>query len=43
MVMEIGEHGMMYTHTLDTTTADESIAEIQRLRRDLLEKILPEE
>ena len=43
MVLEIGEHGMMYTHTLDTTHADESIAEIQRLRRDLLEKILPEE
>jgi len=43
MVLEIGEHGMMYTHTLDITTADESIAEIQRLRRDLLEKILPEE
>lgn len=43
MVLEIGEHGMMYTHTLDTTHADESIAEMQRLRRDLLEKILPEE
>lgn len=43
MVMEIGEHGMMYTHTLDATNADESIAELQRLRRDLLEKILPEE
>jgi multicomponent Na+:H+ antiporter subunit E len=43
MVLEIGEHGMMYTHTLDTTHADESIAEIQRLRRDLLERILPEE
>jgi len=43
MVLEIGEHGMMYTHTLDITNADESIAEIQRLRRDLLEKILPEE
>ncbi len=43
MVMEIGEHGVMYTHTLDITGADESIAELQRLRRDLLEKILPEE
>ncbi len=43
MVMEIGEHGVMYTHTLDITGADESIAEMQRLRRDLLEKILPEE
>jgi multicomponent Na+:H+ antiporter subunit E len=43
MVMEIGEDGVMYTHTLDADNADESIAELQRLRRDLLEKILPEE
>jgi multicomponent Na+:H+ antiporter subunit E len=43
MVMEIGEDGVMYTHTLDAGNADESIAELQRLRRDLLEKILPEE
>lgn len=43
MVVEIGEHGMMYTHILDATHPEESIAEMQRLRRDLLEKILPEE
>jgi multicomponent Na+:H+ antiporter subunit E len=43
MVMEIGEDGVMYTHTLDADNADESIAELQRLRRDLLERILPEE
>jgi multicomponent Na+:H+ antiporter subunit E len=43
MVMEIGEHGVMYTHTLDVDQAEESTADMQRLRRDLLEKILPEE
>ena len=42
MVIEIGEHGMMYTHTLDATHPDEAIVEIQRLRRDLLERIFPE-
>ncbi|HSN75127.1 MAG TPA: Na+/H+ antiporter subunit E [Anaerolineae bacterium] len=42
MVVEIGEHGMMYTHTLDLEQADQSTAELQRLRRDLLEEILPE-
>ena len=39
----IGEHGVMYTHTLDTNQADESIAELQELRRNLLERILPED
>jgi multicomponent Na+:H+ antiporter subunit E len=43
MVMEIGEHGVMYTHTLDADQADEATVELQRLRRDLLKKILPEE
>jgi multicomponent Na+:H+ antiporter subunit E len=43
MVMEIGEHGLMYTHILDTDSADESIAALQQQRRDLLEKILPRE
>lgn len=43
MVMEIGEDGVMYTHTLDADNADESIAELQRLRRNLLERILPQE
>jgi multicomponent Na+:H+ antiporter subunit E len=42
MVVEIGEHGRMYTHILDATHPDDSIAEMQRLRRDLLEKIFPE-
>jgi len=43
MVMEIGEDGVMYTHTLDADNADESTAELQRLRRNLLERILPGE
>lgn len=43
MVMEIGEHGVMYTHTLDVNMPDEAYFEIQRKRRDLLTKILPEE
>ncbi len=43
MVMEIGEHGVMYTHTLDVSMPDEAYFELQRQRRDLLAKILPEE
>jgi multicomponent Na+:H+ antiporter subunit E len=41
MVVEIGESGMMYTHTLDVTQAAEYVAEAQQLRRDLLRKIFP--
>lgn len=43
MVMEIGEHGVMYTHTLDVTMPDEAYFEIQQKRSKLLAKILPEE
>jgi multicomponent Na+:H+ antiporter subunit E len=43
MVMEIDNRGVMYTHILDTDSADESIAALQQQRRDLLEKILPRE
>jgi multicomponent Na+:H+ antiporter subunit E len=43
MVIEIGEHGVMYTHTLDVNMPDEAYFEIQRKRRDLLVRILPEE
>ena len=39
MVIEIDEQGVMYTHMLDTSQAAESVAEAQRLRRDLLRKI----
>jgi multicomponent Na+:H+ antiporter subunit E len=41
MVVEIGEGGVMYTHTLDVTQAAEYVAEAQHLRRDLLRKIFP--
>jgi multicomponent Na+:H+ antiporter subunit E len=39
IVVEIGEDGTMYTHTLDATHAAEYVAEAQRLRRELLGKI----
>jgi len=42
MVIEIGEHGMMYTHTLDVNLPDEAYFVMQRQRRDLLAMILPQ-
>ena len=42
LVIEIGEHGVMYTHVLEADKAEQSAAELQRLRRDLLEKLLPD-
>jgi multicomponent Na+:H+ antiporter subunit E len=41
MVVEIGEGGVMYTHTLDATQAADYVAEAQSLRSDLLRKIFP--
>lgn len=41
LVIEIGEHGVMYTHTLDATRAVEYVQEAQKLRRELLRKIFP--
>jgi multicomponent Na+:H+ antiporter subunit E len=41
MVIEIGEDGVMYTHTLDATRAAEYVQEAQQLRRELLRKIFP--
>lgn len=40
MVVAIGEDGTMYTHCLDATHGQEVILEAQRLRRELLEKIV---
>lgn len=40
MVVEIGEDGTMYTHCLDATHGQEYILEAQRLRRELLAKIV---
>ena len=39
LVVEIGDHGVMYTHTLDATHPEEDAREAQTLRRDLLDKI----
>ena len=39
VVIEIGEDGMMYTHTLDATRAVEYVQEAQQLRRELLRVI----
>lgn len=40
LVVEIGDDGIMYTHTLDATHPEEDIREAQDLRRNLLEKIV---
>jgi multicomponent Na+:H+ antiporter subunit E len=40
LVVEMGESGTMYTHCLDATDSEEAILEAQKLRRELLKKIL---
>lgn len=42
MVIEIGDHGAMYTHTLDVTVPDEVYFAMQAKRRNLLMEIAPE-
>jgi multisubunit Na+/H+ antiporter MnhE subunit len=39
LVIEIGEDGVMYTHTLTVTQAADYVEDAQRLRRDLLSRI----
>jgi multicomponent Na+:H+ antiporter subunit E len=39
LVVEMEEAGMLYTHCLDVTNADELIASAQRMRRDILNRI----
>jgi multicomponent Na+:H+ antiporter subunit E len=39
LVVEVDEHGVMYTHCLDVTRSAEYVADAQQLRRDLLVKI----
>lgn len=39
MVVEIGDGGTMYTHTLDATRAAEYLADAQEIRRALLREI----
>lgn len=38
-VVEMDDEGVMYTHCLDVTEADKYMAEAQKMRKDLLEKI----
>lgn len=40
MVVEMADGGVMYTHTLDATHAEEHIAEAQHMREELLNKIV---
>ena len=40
LVVEIGDHGVMYTHILDASHPEEDTKEAQTLRRNLLEKII---
>ncbi|MDX1415484.1 MAG: Na+/H+ antiporter subunit E [Candidatus Promineifilaceae bacterium] len=41
MVVEMGERGVMYTHALDATDADEYVAQAQEKREQMLIKIMP--
>lgn len=39
LVIEMDEHGVMYTHCLDATKSEKHVAEAQKMRIDLLENI----
>ena len=39
MVLEMDEQGVMYTHCLDATEAERYVAEAQKMRQELLDKI----
>lgn len=41
MVVEMSDQGQMYTHTLDATHAEEQMADAQRMREEMLRKIIP--
>jgi multicomponent Na+:H+ antiporter subunit E len=43
LVLEIDDEGIMYTHVLDATDAESHLLEAERLRRDLLSKLLDED
>jgi multicomponent Na+:H+ antiporter subunit E len=40
LVVEISDEGVMYTHVLDATHAEDDMAEAQHMREDLLRKIM---
>lgn len=42
VVVEIAPDGTLYTHCLDVTRSARYVAEAQRLRRDLLSRIVPD-
>lgn len=41
LVVEMSDQGQMYTHALDATHAEEKMADAQRMREDMLRKIIP--
>jgi len=41
LVVEMSDEGIMYTHVLDATHAEEDMAEAQQMREQMLEKIMP--
>jgi len=41
MVVEMSEEGVMYTHVLDASHAEENVVEAQQMREQMLQKILP--
>lgn len=41
MVVEMSDEGVMYTHVLDASHAQDNMAEAQRMREELLQKIMP--
>ena len=41
MVVEMGDEGRMYTHVLDAGHAEESMADAQQKREQMLNKIVP--
>jgi len=41
LVVEMSDEGVMYTHVLDATQAEEDMAEAQQMREQMLNKIMP--
>ena len=41
LVVEMSDEGVMYTHVLDATHAEDDMAEAQQMREQMLRKILP--
>ena len=41
MVVEMSDEGVMYTHVLDASHAEENMAEAQQMREQMLQKIMP--